>query len=90
MNKNDLVNAIADQTGLTKASADEVLKKILAIITKGIKTKGAVRIVNFGSFVKVHSKKSEGRNPRTGAKIIIPASNKVKFRPGKSLKDAVN
>jgi DNA-binding protein HU-beta len=90
VNKNDLVNEIASHAGLTKARADEVLKATLQAIMKGLKTKGAVRLVGFGSFEKVHRKKSTGRNPRTGAPITIPASNQIKFRPGKLLKDHLN
>ena len=90
MNKNDLVAAVADSAGLTKADAaravDAVFDSISATLAQGTE----VRLVGFGTFSVAKRAASEGRNPRTGERIRIPASKQPKFKAGKALKDSVN
>lgn len=90
MNKNDLIAIVADKTDLSKADAtkavDTVFDSITEVLTKG----DEVRLVGFGTFTVSNRAASEGRNPRTGEKIQIPASKQPKFKAGKGLKDAVN
>ncbi|MDE0801513.1 MAG: HU family DNA-binding protein [Rhodospirillaceae bacterium] len=90
MNKNDLIAAVADGTGLTKADAGKSVDSVFDTITDSLKSGGEVRLVGFGTFSVADRRASEGRNPRTGEKIQIPASKQPKFKAGKGLKDAVN
>jgi DNA-binding protein HU-beta len=90
MNKNDLVAAVADGTGLTKADAAKAVDSVIDTIVGSLKGGTEVRLVGFGTFSVADRRASEGRNPRTGEKIQIPASKQPKFKAGKGLKDAVN
>ncbi|MDJ0983671.1 MAG: HU family DNA-binding protein [Kiloniellales bacterium] len=90
MNKNDLIAAVADSTGLSKADSAKAVDGVFDSITGSLKTGTEVRLVGFGTFSVARRKASEGRNPRTGEKIQIPASNQAKFKAGKGLKDALN
>jgi DNA-binding protein HU-beta len=86
----DLIAAVADTTELPKAKAAEVVDAVFNAIEGALKAKDEVRLVGFGSFATATRKAAKGRNPRTGEEIKIPASTSVRFKPGKSLKDAVN
>lgn len=90
MNKNELIEAVAKATGSTKADASKSIDAIFNVITTQLKKGQEVRLVNFGTFLVAKRKATEGRNPRTGAPIKIPASKQPKFRAGKLLKEAVN
>ncbi len=90
MNKNDLVAAVADGTGLSKADSTKAVDGVFDAITETLRKGTEVRLVGFGTFSVVDRKASEGRNPRTGEKIQIAASRQPKFKAGKALKDAVN
>ena len=90
MNKNDLVAAVADDSGLTKSDATRAVDSVFDSITKALKTGTEVRLVGFGTFSVSNRKASVGRNPRTGEQIQIPASKQPKFKAGKGLKDAIN
>ncbi|MDE1174138.1 MAG: HU family DNA-binding protein [Parvibaculaceae bacterium] len=90
MNKNDLVEVVAEKAGLSKADATKAIDAVFEGITETL-TKGEdVRLVGFGTFDVSNRAATEGRNPRTGEKIQIPASKQPKFKAGKGLKDAVN
>ncbi len=90
MNKNELIASVAASAGLSKASATEAVDCVFDAITSALKNGGAVRLVGFGTFSVAHRAASQGRNPRTGERIQIPASNQPKFKAGKALKEAVN
>lgn len=90
MNKNDLVAAVADASGLSKADAGKAVDGVFDAITGALKGGDEVRLVGFGTFSVAKRAATEGRNPRTGEKIKIPASKQPKFKAGKGLKDAVN
>jgi len=90
VNKNDLVTAVAEKTGLSKGEAEKSVDAVFESITQSLKGGQEVRLVGFGTFVVTNRAASEGRNPRTGEKIAIPASKQPKFKAGKGLKDAVN
>ena len=90
MNKNDLVAAVAASTGLSKADAIGAVESVFDEITKSLTGGEEVRLVGFGNFSVNQRAASEGRNPRTGEKIQIPASKQPKFKAGKGLKEAVN
>jgi len=90
VNKMDIVGKVADQTGLPRAKAAEAVDATFAVIEAALKGKEEVRLTGFGSFTTAKRKASTGRNPRTGEEMQIAASTSVRFKPGKSLKDAVN
>jgi DNA-binding protein HU-beta len=90
MNKLDLIATVAQETDISKAKATEVVEAVFGAIEKSLKQKEEVRLVGFGTFVTAAREASKGRNPRTGEEIDIPASTSVRFKAGKTLKDAVN
>ena len=90
MNKNELVSAVADKAGLTKVDAARAVDAVFDAVTEALAKKDEVRLVGFGTFLVSHREASEGRHPRTGALLKIPASYQPKVRAGKGLKDAVN
>ncbi|MCK5425389.1 MAG: HU family DNA-binding protein [Emcibacter sp.] len=90
VNKNDLVAAVATAAGFSKVDAASAVDGVLASISDALASGDAVRLVGFGTFSVAQRAASEGRNPRTGEKIQIPASKQPKFKAGKGLKDAVN
>ena len=90
MTKSELVGQMAKDAGISKSAANAVLNSFMDGITKALKKKdGKVTLVGFGTFSKIRRKARKGRNPRTGEAIKIKASNAVKFKAGKKLKDAV-
>lgn len=90
MTKAELVEKMADEAGISKVAAAAALNAFMEGVTKALKKKdGKVTLVGFGTFMKVRRKARKGRNPQTGEPIKIKASNVVKFRPGKKLRDAV-
>lgn len=90
MNKNELIASVAEAASLTKADAAKAVDALFDAITGALAGGDEVRLVGFGTYNVASRAASEGRNPRTGEKIAIAASKQVKFKPGKSLKDAVN
>ncbi|MDF1778016.1 MAG: DNA-binding protein HupB [Rhizobiaceae bacterium] len=90
MNKNELVAAVAEKAGLSKADAGSAVEAVFETITSELKGGGDVRLVGFGNYTVSHRNASKGRNPSTGAEVDIPARNVPKFSAGKGLKDAVN
>ncbi len=90
MTKAELVEKMAKDAGISKAAANKALNSFIDCVKKALKKKdGKVTLVGLGTFSKVRRKARTGRNPQTGAKIKIKASNAVKFKAGKALKDAV-
>ena len=89
MQKSDLVEIIADDSGISKAAADRALNSLLASVTKELKKGGRVSLVGFGTFSISKRAARMGRNPQTGEAIKIKASKVPKFSAGKTLKDAV-
>ncbi len=89
MNKSDLITAVASKSGLTKADAERAIDATFESIQNSLKKKEEVRLIGFGTFAVSQRPATEGRNPRTGEKIKIPAKKLPKFRPGKQLKEAV-
>ena len=90
MNKNDLVSAVASNTGMSKADSAKAVEGVFDAISGALSSGGDVRIVGFGTFSVANRKATTGRNPRTGQAIQIPASKQPKFKAGKGLKEAVN
>ncbi len=90
MNKTELVNAVAERTGLSKAKSAEAVDGIISAISDSLKRGEKVSLVGFGTFEVVKREARKGRNPQTGKEITIPAKNVVRFKAGKKLKDLVN
>jgi DNA-binding protein HU-beta len=90
MNKQELIAAVADSSGLTKTDANKAVEAVFDTITHALKKGGDVRLVGFGTFSVTKRKASIGRNPRTKEPMQIKASTQPKFKAGKGLKDAVN
>lgn len=90
MNKNELISKVAESAGFTKADASKAVDAVFDTIKAQLKRGQDVRLVNFGTFLVTKRAATEGRNPRTGKPIKIPASKQPKFRAGKVLKEAVN
>ena len=89
MNKNELIGAVADASGLSRSDATKAVEGVFDTITRTLSKGDEVRLVGFGTFSVAKRKASTGRNPRTGEPMQIKATSQPKFRPGKVLKDAV-
>lgn len=89
MNKAELIDAIASESGLTKADSKKALDALIEATTKSLKKGDRVALVGFGSFSVSKRNARTGRNPQTGKEISIPAKTVVKFKPGSELTDSV-
>ena len=89
MNKAELINAVAEQAGLSKKDTEAVIAAALDTITAALKDGDKVQLVGFGSFEVKKRAERVGRNPKTKEAITIPASTVPVFKAGKALKDAV-
>ena len=89
MNKETMIEKIAEDAGINKAQANKALQSMLDSITNTLKEGDKVTITGFGTFAVSERKAREGRNPQTGETIQIPGGNVPRFKAGKNLKDAV-
>lgn len=89
MNKTELINAVAETSGLTKKDSEVALNAILDTIQDAMKNGDKVQLVGFGSFEVKERAARTGKNPATGATIEIPAYKAPAFKAGKALKDAI-
>ena len=90
MNKMELVAAVAEKAEISTKDADKAVKALTDVIAEELKAGGKVQLVGFGTFETSAREAREGRNPRTGESMSIPASRMPKFKAGKALKDMVN
>ena len=90
MNKSELIAAIAQDSGLTKADSEKALNSFIAVVTKCLKKGDKLTIPGFVTASKSKRSARTGRNPQTGKEIKIAAKNVVKFKAGKTLDEAVN
>ena len=90
MNKAELVAAIADKAGITKANATKALDTLVASVSGALRAGDKVTLVGFGTFSVATRGPRTGRNPRDGKQIKIAAKKVAKFKPGKKLADDVN
>ncbi len=90
MTLEELVSAVAKETGMTKANANKAVHAVLHAIENALARGERVAIAGFGVFEVTQRAARKGRNPRTGETIEIPPTKAVRFRPGKTLRDAVN
>lgn len=90
MTKTDLVSYMAEEAGLTKADATRALDAFMSGVQKGLKENGKVTLTGFFTFSAEKKPAKEGRNPRTGETVKIPARVAVKGKAGSKLKEALN
>lgn len=90
MNKGELIEKIAEATGLTKKDAEASVNAFIDTIQSSLKKNDKVAIAGFGTFDVSNRKARTGRNPQTGEEIKIAASKSPKFKAGKSFKDMLN
>jgi len=90
VNKSELIDAIASEADISKASAGRALDSMLSTITGTLSNGDSVSLVGFGTFSVKQRAARAGRNPQTGATIQIKAATVPGFKAGKALKDAVN
>jgi DNA-binding protein HU-beta len=90
MNKNELVDAVAERTGLAKSDAARAVEAVLGAITDALQQGDTVALSGFGTFATKTRAARTGRNPRTGEAIQIAESKVPGFKAGKGLKDAVS
>ncbi len=89
MNKGELVDAIADKAGVSKKQADAILTAVLESIQEAVATGEKVTLVGFGTFEARQRQAREGRNPKTGETMTIPATTVPAFSAGKLFKEKV-
>lgn len=89
MKKQDFIKAVAADAGLSQDAAGKTLNSMISVITKELKKGGEINVTGFGAFKISHRAKRNGVNPKTGAKITIPAMKSPVFRAGKTLKESV-
>jgi len=89
MNKAELVEEVSDKTGITKKQARNVIDAITDTVKETLSKGERITLVDFGTFHVMKRKAREGRNPRTGKKLQIPAKKVPKFKAGKKLREAV-
>ncbi len=90
MNKGELVDAVAEKTGLSKSVAADAVNAAFGAVIDALKKGDKAAFIGFGTFSVSKRAAREGRNPATGKTIKIPAKNVVKFKAGKGLTEAVN
>jgi DNA-binding protein HU-beta len=89
MTKAELVAKIASEAGITKSKAEKALDGFVSAVSAALSGGDKITLVGFGTFSVAARSQREGRNPRTGEKIKIPASKVVKFKAGKTLSEKV-
>ncbi len=90
MNKAELVDVMAKQTGVSKADTEKVLNAFIQTVENTVKKGDKVALVGFGTFEQVKRSARNGHNPQTGETIKIKAAKAPRFKAGKSFKDLVN
>lgn len=90
MNKAELIDVVADAAEISKSAATNAVDAVFDGITNCLKSGDSLTVVGFGAFSVSDRAARQGRNPRTGETIHIPAAKTPKFKAGKALKDAVN
>lgn len=90
MNKTELAHALAAKIGTSKNVAATAIDGLVDVITETLAKGGNVALIGFGTFSVGARKERQGKNPQTGAELVIPAAKVAKFSAGAKLKEAVN
>ena len=89
MNKTDLVNVIAAEAELSKKQAEAAVNATIDAIANALKSGDKVQLIGFGTFEAKETEAKQGRNPKTGEPITIPAGKRISFKASKNLKEVV-
>ncbi len=87
MIKNDIVNYVADKTGVPKQKTEEAVEALFDAMKEALTRGERIELRGFGVFVVKPRKRGIGRNPRTGEEVSIPIGKTIRFKPGKELQD---
>ena len=90
MNKQEMIDAIAEFADIPKTTASKALEAFTSTVTSTLQEGGKVAIAGFGNFETSFRPERQGRNPQTGEAMTISAATVVKFKPGKAMKEQVN
>lgn len=90
MNKKELIETVANRSGISKVETEKLLKNVLDVINETLKKEEPVVLIGFGSFRIWKQNERLGRNPKTGKDVVIPKRLSVKFKPGKFLLEDIN
>jgi integration host factor subunit beta len=90
MTKADLIDEVAKNSDLSKKDAEVIVQSVLDSIVESLKNGGKVELRGFGSFRLRERASRQGRNPKTGEKVFVPAKKVPHFKPGKDLKELIN
>ena len=90
MNKAELVNAIANETGLSKKDTEATINSFVNVVSNALVNKDKVQLIGFGTFETRERAARTGKNPQTGEALNIPASTTAALKIGKSLKEKLN
>ena len=90
MNKTELIAAVAEKAELSKKDAEKAVKAFTDVVSEELVNGVKIQLVGFGTFEVSERAAREGRNPKSGEVMNIPASKTPKFKAGKALKDMVN
>ena len=90
MNKAELINAIADETGLSKKDTEATINSFVNVVSNALAKKDKVQLIGFGTFETRERMARKGKNPQTGEELNIPACVAPAFKAGKALKEKVN
>ncbi|MCH8321059.1 MAG: integration host factor subunit beta [Acidobacteria bacterium] len=90
MTKADLIDEVAKNSDLSKKDAEAIVQAVLDSIVESLKGGGKVELRGFGSFRLRERSSREGRNPKTGEKVFVPAKKVPYFKPGKDLRELIN
>ena len=89
MNRTELIDKVAKESALNKAAAEQVVNSVFSAIAEAMKSGDKVTLVGFGTFSVSERAAREGRNPKSGETITIPAKKVVKFKAGSKLTESV-
>jgi len=90
MNKKEIIAKIAEKTGLAQKDAHAFLDGFVEVVKEAVRKEEDVSIVDFGQFCVAERAARRARDFKTGKEMMVPAMKAVKFKPGKSLKEAAN
>lgn len=90
MNKAELINAIANETGLSKKDTEATINSFVNVVSNALVNKDKVQLIGFGTFETRERAARTGKNPQTGEPLNIPACIAPAFKAGKALKEKVN
>ncbi|MBU5616108.1 MULTISPECIES: HU family DNA-binding protein [Psychrobacter] len=90
MNKSELIDSIAEKSGLNKTQAGDALNAVMESVGQALEAGDSISLVGFGTFSVKDRKARTGRNPKTGEELAIPASKVPSFKAGKNLKERLN